>query len=199
MRRVVAAAAVMALVSIGARAAPATNAANGSGMAAFASEAVSGAECLPGSAVGNAACLDTDRTARMKQWLDGYRTRAGLLGGALALGKTWPERIESAAAPAYYVDYFDLGSAASYRFAENVLYRVDPEDASITGVAALLTGDDFVIGQEMPAGYDVYNVPYSYRTRYQDTPTVWYRYVDGYVYRVDPRTRRVTAAIDLLV
>ena len=51
----------------------------------------------------------------------------------------------------------------------------------------------------MPAGYDVYNVPYSYRTRYQDTPTVWYRYVDGYVYRVDPRTRRVTAAIELLV
>ncbi|HBQ54922.1 MAG TPA: hypothetical protein DD790_10645 [Erythrobacter sp.] len=189
----------MALVSIGARAAPATNAANGSEMAAFAGEAVSGAECLPGSAVGNAACLDTDRTDRMEQWLDGYRTRAGLLGGALALGKTWPERIESAAAPAYYVDYFDLGSAASYRFAENVLYRVDPEDASITGVAALLTGDEFVIGQEMPAGYDVYNVPYSYRTRYQDTPTVWYRYVDGYVYRVDPRTRRVTAAIDLLV
>lgn len=199
MRRVVAAAAVMALVSIGARAAPATNAANGSKMAAFAGEAVSGAECLPGSAVGNAACLDTDRTDRMEQWLDGYRTRAGLLGGALALGKTWPERIESAAAPAYYVDYFDLGSAESYRFAENVLYRVDPEDASITGVAALLTGDEFVIGQEMPAGYDVYNVPYSYRTRYQDTPTVWYRYVDGYVYRVDPRTRRVTAAIDLLV
>lgn len=199
MRSVVAAAAVMALVSIGARAAPATNAANGSKMAAFAGEAVSGAECLPGSAVGNAACLDTDRTARMEQWLDGYRTRAGLLGGTLALGKTWPERIESAAAPAYYVDYFDLGSAASYRFAENVLYRVDPEDASITGVAALLTGDEFIIGQEMPAGYDVYNVPYSYRTRYQDTPTVWYRYVDGYVYRVDPRTRRVTAAIDLLV
>ena len=199
MRRVVAAAAVMALVSIGARAAPATNAANGSKMAAFAGEAVSGAECLSGSAVGNAACLQTDRTARMEQWLDGYRTRAGLLGGALALGKTWPERIESAAAPAYYVDYFDLGSAASYRFAENVLYRVDPEDASITGVAALLTGDEFVIGQEMPAGYDVYNVPYSYRTRYQDTPTVWYRYVDGYVYRVDPRTRQVTAAIELLV
>jgi hypothetical protein len=199
MRSVVAAAAVMALVSIGARAAPATNAANGSKMAAFAGEAVSGAECLPGSAVGNAACLDTDRTARMEQWLDGYRTRAGLLGGTLALGKTWPERIESAAAPAYYVDYFDLGSAASYRFAENVLYRVDPGDASITGVAALLTGDEFIIGQEMPAGYDVYNVPYSYRTRYQDTPTVWYRYVDGYVYRVDPRTRRVTAAIDLLV
>jgi hypothetical protein len=199
MRSVVAAAAVMALVSIGARAAPATNAANGSKMAAFAGEAVSGAECLPGSAVGNAACLVTDRTDRMEQWLDGYRTRAGLLGGALALGKTWPERIESTAAQAYYVDYFDLGSAESYRFAENVLYRVDPEDASITGVAALLTGDDFVIGQEMPAGYDVYNVPYSYRTRYQDTPTVWYRYVDGYVYRVDPRTRRVTAAIDLLV
>ncbi|QYJ08030.1 hypothetical protein [Qipengyuania flava] len=122
-----------------------------------------------------------------------------LLGGALAIGNTWPTRYESYSIPDYYVDYFDLGPAASYRYADNVIYRVDPEDAAIRSVAALLTGDDFVVGQRLPRGYDVYNVPYTYRDRYYDTDDAWYRYSDGYVYRVDPETQLIAAAIDLLV
>ena len=51
----------------------------------------------------------------------------------------------------------------------------------------------------MPRGYDVYNVPYTYRDRYYDTPDNMYRYSDGYVYRVDPETRLVAAAIELLI
>ena len=50
----------------------------------------------------------------------------------------------------------------------------------------------------MPAGYDVYNVPYQYRDRYVDTAQSQYRYSDGYVYQVDPTTRLVQAAIQLL-
>ncbi|MBX7502038.1 hypothetical protein K3181_11350 [Qipengyuania sp. YG27] len=122
-----------------------------------------------------------------------------LLGGALAIGNTWPSTYQSYALPDYYVDYYDLGPSNSYRYADNVIYRVDPEDAAIASVAALLTGDEFVVGQPMPQGYDVYNVPYSYRDRYRDTQDAWYRYSDGYVYRVDPTTQLVAAAIDLLV
>jgi hypothetical protein len=122
-----------------------------------------------------------------------------LLGGALSIGNAWPSSYESFTVPDYYVDYFDLGSASSYRFADNVIYRIDPENTAITSVAALLTGDEFVVGQAMPSGYDVYNVPYSYRERYADTADAWYRYSDGYVYRIDPATRVVAAAIDLLV
>ena len=79
--------------------------------------------------------------------------------------------------------------------------RVHVERATAAGVsaAALLTGDDFTVGQRVPAGYDVYNVPYDYRDRYYDTPEAHYRYSDGYVYRVDPTTQLVAAAIDLLV
>jgi len=122
-----------------------------------------------------------------------------LLGGALAIGKVWPSSYESYAVPDYYVDYFDLGRPDAYRYADNVIYRIDPEDAAIASVAALLTGDDFVVGQPIPHGYDVYNVPYSFRERYRDTPDAWYRYSDGYVYRIDPETRLVAAAIDLLI
>ena len=140
---------------------------------------------------------------------DGYLLRLGgnggvsgyipLLGGALAIGNPWPTNYNSYAVPDYYVDYFDLGPVSSYRYADNVIYRVDPGDAAIMSVAALLTGDQFTVGQRVPMGYDVYNVPYAYRDRYYDTPDAMYRYSDGYVYRIDPTTQLVAAAIDLLI
>jgi hypothetical protein len=50
----------------------------------------------------------------------------------------------------------------------------------------------------MPPGYDVYNVPYTYRGQYADGPDARYRYSDGYLYQIDPTTQLVAAAIDLL-
>lgn len=122
-----------------------------------------------------------------------------LLGGALAIGNPWPTDYGRRAVPDYYVDYYDLGRNSSYRYADNVVYRLDSETAAITSIAALLTGDEFVVGQPMPRGYDVYNVPYSYRDRYYDRPDALYRYSDGYVYQIDPETRLIAAAIELLV
>jgi len=139
---------------------------------------------------------------------DGYLVRLGrdgriggyipLLGGALAIGNAWPAYYEPVALPVYYESYYGLGQYESYRYADNVIYRVDPETAAITSIAALLTGDDFAVGQPMPVGYDVYNVPYPYRTQYYDTPQSTYRYSDGYVYQIDPETRLIAAAIELL-
>ncbi|MCT2560130.1 hypothetical protein N0B51_14195 [Tsuneonella sp. YG55] len=139
---------------------------------------------------------------------DGYLYRTGangsilgyipLLGGALSIGNPWPSYYQPVSVPDYYVDYYNLGPANSYRYADNVLYRVDPETAAITSIAALLTGDQFAVGQPMPSGYDVYNVPYAYRDRYYDTPDRYYRYSDGYVYQVDPTTQLIQAAIQLL-
>ena len=139
---------------------------------------------------------------------DGYLLRYGsggiagyipLLGGALSIGNTWPTYYQSYELPRYYNDYYSLGGPRGYRYADNVIYRVDPETAAIQSIAALITGDDFVVGQPMPRGYDVYNVPYSYRDRYYDTPDARYRYADGYIYRIDPETALITAAIDMIV
>lgn len=121
-----------------------------------------------------------------------------LLGGALAIGNVWPSYYQPVALPSYYESYYGLGPYESYRYADNVIYQVDPETAAITSIAALLTGDDFAVGQPMPVGYDVYNVPYAYRDRYYDRPDALYRYSDGYVYQVDPETRLIAAAIELL-
>ena len=139
---------------------------------------------------------------------DGYLYRLGgndlisgfipLLGGALGIGNVWPSYYQPARLDPYYVDYYSL-SPRGYRYADNVLYRVDPETAAIQSVAALLTGDEFRIGQPMPIGYDVYNVPYGYRDRYYDRPDAYYRYADGYIYEVDPETRLIAAAIEMLI
>ena len=138
---------------------------------------------------------------------DGYQMRMDgnriggyipLLGGALGIGNPWPSYYEPVALPGYYENYYGLGPYDSYRYADNVVYRVDPETAAIQSIAALLTGDDFTVGQRLPMGYDVYNVPYSYRDQYVDGPDALYRYSDGYVYQVDPETRLIAAAIELL-
>jgi len=179
--------------------------------------------CPPGLARKNNGCLPPgqakQRVYRPEWWGltaiaggpyaydNGYLLRLGggrvasyipLLGGALSPGNIWPSRYAPVAVPEHYVDYYDLGPPGSYRYADNVLYRVDPATSAITSIAALLTGDYFRIGSPIPPGYDVYNVPYPYRSRYPDGPDARYRYSDGYIYQVDPATQLVTAAIDLL-
>ncbi len=121
-----------------------------------------------------------------------------MLGGALSPGSVWPSQYQYQAAPAYLTNYFGLNDRYNYRTAGGVLYGVDPQTQAIGQVAALLTGQQWNVGQAMPAGYDVYNVPYDYRSRYADTPGQMYRYDDGQVYQVDPTTRVVQTVIQLL-
>lgn len=121
-----------------------------------------------------------------------------VLGGALSLGQIWPTSYAAQPAPDYYSRYYGLGDRYDYRYADGVIYGVDPQTQAISQVAALLTGQDWNVGRAMPGGYDVYNVPYDYRARYADGPDHWYRYDDGYVYQIDPTTRLVQAAIQLL-
>jgi len=121
-----------------------------------------------------------------------------LLGGALSVGNQWPSYYQPNSVPDYYVDYYNLGGQDSYRYADDVLYRVDPQSSAITAIAALLTGDRFNVGQQLPMGYDVYNVPSAYQGRYSDGPDAAYRYSDGYVYEVDPQTQLISAVIELL-
>ena len=182
------------------------------------------AGCPPGLAKRNNGCLppgqerkiararydylwNRDRDAAWR-YDDGYLYRMGsngsiagwlpALGGALAPGAVWPQQYAYQPAPQYYSDYFRLNDPYDYRYANGALYGVDPRTQAITQVVALLTGQPITVGQPMPAGYDVYNVPYAYRDQYVDGADSLYRYNDGYVYQVDPTTRLVQAAIQLL-
>lgn len=121
-----------------------------------------------------------------------------VLGGALAPGATWPSQYAYQPAPDYYSGYFGLPQGRDYRYADGALYGVDPQTQRISQVAALLTGQNLSIGQPLPGGYDVYNVPYQYRGQYADNANAMYRYNDGYVYQADPKTQLITAVIQLL-
>ena len=141
------------------------------------------------------------------RYYEGYLVRYGdsgidswlpLLGGALSPGNSWPSQYETQGLPSYYQDYYGIGQSDGYRYYDDTLYRVDPQSNAITAITALLTGNTFQVGQPMPAGYDVYNVPTSYRDRYRDGPDADYRYSDGNIYQVDPTTQLVQAVIGLL-
>ncbi|MFA4893497.1 hypothetical protein [Brevundimonas sp.] len=121
-----------------------------------------------------------------------------VLGGALSPGAAWPSQYAYQPAPDYYSSYFGLPQNQDYRYADGALYGVDPKTQMISQVAALLTGQNLSVGQPLPEGYDIYNVPTAYRERYADSADALYRYNDGYVYQADPRTQLVTAVIQLL-
>ncbi len=136
-----------------------------------------------------------------------YRTDNGglisalipLIGGALFGGQVWPQQYSGYEAPGYYDRFYGYGDGYDYRVAQNAIFAVDPRSGQIDGIAGLLTGDRWGVGQRMPAGYDVYNVPPSYRDQYMDRDDAMYRYSDGYVYEVDPTTQLVRAVMELLV
>ncbi len=122
-----------------------------------------------------------------------------LVGGALFGGNKWPAAYQDYSVPKYYGSYYGRGDDYGYRYADRTIFSVNPQDQTIGGIVALLTGNDFEVGRQMPSGYEVYNVPNQYRDQYYDRPDANYRYSDGYVYQVDPTTRLISAAIQLIV
>ena len=121
-----------------------------------------------------------------------------MLGGALSRGNPWPAQYDYQPVPTYLTNYYGLNDRSAYRYADGTVYGMDPKTQAITQVVALLTGQNPTVGQPMPAGYDIYNVPSAYRDQYVDTASRQFRYNDGYVYQVDPKTRLVQAVIQLL-
>lgn len=100
--------------------------------------------------------------------------------------------------PYQYSSFYPDSRDSWYRYGDGAIYQVNPSTGLIQGIAALLAGD-LSVGQPLPPAYGAYNLPLSYRDRYYDTPNDWYRYNDGYIYRVDPTTQLVTAVINAIV
>jgi hypothetical protein len=114
-----------------------------------------------------------------------------ILGGAFGVGQILPAGYSSYNVPYGYRSLYYDTPDYSYRYGDGAIYRVDPDTQVIQAVVALLTGQSFGVGQMLPMGYDVYNVPYAYRDQYHDTDDMWYRYDDGYIYGIDPYSRMI--------
>lgn len=149
----------------------------------------------------------------MYRWDDDYIYRVRRDGGLIdalfpyanrdyyyyPVGAPYPDYYNYYNVPYQYQSYYPDGGDYSYRYGDGAIYMVNPETQMISGIAALLTGAPMIVGQPLPPAYGVYNVPMSYRSTYYDTPDNWYRYNDGYIYRVDPATMLITAVINAIV
>ncbi|MFL6794994.1 MAG: hypothetical protein ACJ8D6_08120 [Sphingomicrobium sp.] len=117
-----------------------------------------------------------------------------MYAGGYGVGQMLPSGYGYYNVPTQYRSLYYDTSAANYWYAPGAIYQYDPSSSLITSVAALLS-PGFSVGQPLPMGYDVYNVPYGYRNTYFDTPSAMYRYNNGNIYQVDPTTMLVTAIV----
>jgi hypothetical protein len=119
-------------------------------------------------------------------------------GDYYSVGQAWPDPYNFYNVPYQYRSYYPDTSDYAYRYGDGAIYRVNSGTGLVDSIVALLAGD-LGVGSPLPVGYDVYNVPFSYRDRYYDTADNWYRYNDGYIYQVNPQTRLITAVINAIV
>ena len=119
-------------------------------------------------------------------------------GNFFTIGQRYPLDYGFYNVPMQYRSFYADNDDYLYRYGDGGIYQVNRSSGLIEGIAALLAGD-FGVGQPMPLGYDVYNVPLGYRDQYYDTADNWYRYNDGYIYQVDPRTQLIQAVISALI
>jgi hypothetical protein len=117
-----------------------------------------------------------------------------MYAGGYGVGQLLPSSYSYYNVPYQYRDMYYDTPDYGYWYAPGAIYQYDQRSSLITSVAALMS-PGFSIGQPLPMGYDVYNVPYAYRATYYDTPTAWYRYNNGYIYQVDPTTQLVSAIV----
>ena len=136
------------------------------------------------------------RIGRNNNLVDGLIPLFGT--GYYAMGDPWPQPYDFYNVPYQYRSYYPDSSDYYYRYGDGAIYQLDARTSAVSSIVALLAGD-LGVGSRLPLGYNTYNVPFAYRDRYYDTPNDWYRYNDGYIYRVDPTTRLITAVIDAIV
>ena len=113
------------------------------------------------------------------------------------------ERLESAwfegyRVPVAYRSFYQDTADYSYRYDDDgYIYRTDRGSDLISAIIPLF-GGGFGIGQPLPAGYDVYNVPMQYRDTWYDNDESLYRYGDNAIYRVDSQSGLIEGIVALL-
>jgi len=114
------------------------------------------------------------------------------------IGQALPSLYASNYLPLGLRDIYHDDDDYYYRWGDGYVYRVDRGDNLISALLPLI-GGGYGVGQVFPY-YDQpsYYVPSYYQSFYPDTPYDYYRYDNGYVYRLDAGTGIVEDVIPLL-
>ena len=140
-----------------------------------------GASCPPGLAKKGNGCLPP-----------GQAKKAYAVGALLPVAYYQEYNL-----PADYSSWYRDDAENYYRYDDGNIYEVDSRTNLIEALIPLL-GGGFSVGQLMPAGYDVYNLPSQYRDDYYDTAESSYRYGDNAIYEVDPQSGMIEQIVALL-
>ena len=144
--------------------------------------AIGPAGCPPGLARQNAFCMPP-----------GQLRKAQLIGRRLSissLGYNIPDP---------YRYRFADSSRYIYRYGnDGAVYRFDRTSGLVSAVIPLRSSGLF-LGEPLPLGYyDVYNVPFAYRSYYPDSRDYLYRYDGNAIYRVNSDNMLVDGIVALL-
>ena len=100
--------------------------------------------------------------------------------------------------PLGYRSFYQDNSDYYYRYDDGgYIYRVSSGSNLIDAIIPLM-GGGFAVGQPLPAGYDVYNVPLQYREAWYDNDDDLYRYGDNAIYRVGAQSGVIESIVALL-
>ena len=121
-----------------------------------------------------------------------------LFGLGASVGQAFPAAYANSYLPTNLRSFYPDSPYTSYRYANGYVYQVDPVTGLIEDVDPML-GYGHGYGQMMPASYSAYNVPYQYRSLYQDTNDHYYRYAPGSIYRVDAGSGLIDSVAALLM
>jgi len=139
-----------------------------------------GQGCPPGLARQNAFCLPPGQLRRAQ--LMGQRIEPSRYG---EVPQEWQYRFRD------NEDYY-------YRYdREGYVYRIGRENSLVSSIVPLF-GSGLMVGEPMPLGYDVYNVPYAYRDNFVDNNDYSYRYDNNSIYRVNNGNNLIDSVVALL-
>lgn len=127
-----------------------------------------------------------------------YCMPPGQLRKAQLIGQRLPFSSLAYNVPERYRYRFSDDDRWLYRYDDaGFVYRFDRRSSLVNAVYPLF-GNNLLIGEPLPLGYEVYNVPLAYRGYFPDTSDHYYRYDDGAIYRVDSGTNLVEGIVALL-
>ena len=127
-----------------------------------------------------------------------YCMPPGQLRHANYVGRRLPIASWSYNVPDRYRYRFVDGNRYFYRYGnDGLVYRFDRANSLVSSVIPLMSSGLF-LGEPMPLGYDVYNVPFAYRSYYRDTSDYLYRYDGNAIYRVNADTMMVNGIAALI-
>jgi len=114
------------------------------------------------------------------------------------IGQSLPSFYASNYLPLGLRDIYHDDDDYYYRWGDGYVYRVDRGDNLISALLPLI-GGGYGVGQQFPYyNQPNYYVPSYYQSFYPDTPYDYYRYDNGYVYRLDAGSGMIEDVIPLL-